>query len=200
MHVCNCIENEPSIWISPLVGQTQNWNAPFRSPSHNFQLQLRLLVVSSCCFFLLFLHCIMNHFVAMEQLPVDNFPSRPTLDIGRLRASFSSSSVTKTRHVITREELLRRKHFCIFLKILTDHLTKTDPSMRRQVKILVRECTRKNREGDLKYVNLTEALQVLLRLQVREKTWQHCETLTECFLASNGKSGGTIPTVIETVR
>ena len=92
---------------------------------------------------------------------------------------------------LTSEELRRRKHFCIFLKILSHHLTKTNPSMKQQVKDLVRLCTKKNREGDIKFENLMESVQQRLRQLVGIQSWKHYQTCTECYLLSQiGKGDG----------
>ena len=92
---------------------------------------------------------------------------------------------------LTCDELRRRKHFCIFLKILSHHLSKTNPSMKQQVKDLVRLCTKKNREGDIKFENLMESVQQRLRQLVGERPWKHCQIYTECYLLSQiGKEDG----------
>ena len=121
----------------------------------------------------------------MQPLRSEFLLTRACFHLDKLR---SSCPAVESGTIITRDELKRRKHFSIFLLILTNHLDKTDPVLRRKMKALVRTCTRKHREGDLLFTNLTEVLKVCLRGTVGEKTWKHCQAMTECFVNSVEKS------------
>jgi hypothetical protein len=135
----------------------------------------------------------------MTQLSIANYASRKAT-LNRLNTSIATC-VTNSRYGqdnVTHEQLLKRKNFCIFLKLLVDKLTKTDPSMRRQVKLLVRECTRKSREGDLKFLDLTEAIEVRVRYLVGEQTWRQATVQTKRFLIANEMKGaGPAPITIK---
>ena len=123
-----------------------------------------------------------HHHINMQLLPTELHATRTSIHLDRLRSSCCPAVESGT--IITSDELLRRKHFCIFLLILTNHLDKTDQLMRRKVKALVRACTRKHREGDHLFTNLTEVLKVVLQSLVGDKTWQHCQAKAECFINS----------------
>jgi hypothetical protein len=89
---------------------------------------------------------------------------------------------TKSAVVISREELIRRKHFCIFLAILSYDLKNNDPAMHQKVKKMTRYCTSRNRARDAKFRNLVDATQTRLRALVGEKQWQRSLLYTECYL------------------
>jgi hypothetical protein len=124
----------------------------------------------------------------MQQLSAEDFLNITSSQPNEARSS-SCPQVNNSYATITKDELMRRKHFCIFLLMLTNHLDKTDLRMRRKVKALVRACTRKHREGDQLFANVTEVLNILLRDLVGEKTWQHCLARTNGFLSSSAKPG-----------
>jgi len=86
---------------------------------------------------------------------------------------------------LSSEELHRRKNFCIFLKILSHTLSKTDPLMKQKVKELVRVCTKKNREGDVNFEKLMESVQYRLRHLLGERQWQQFQIYTDHVLASH---------------
>ena len=88
------------------------------------------------------------------------------------------------------QELQRRKHFCIFLKILSHNLSKTNPSMKQKVKELVRLCTKKNREGDAMFADLMECVQERLLQLVGQRQWRQCLVYTECYLLSRNLNEG----------
>mmetsp|Transcript_9282 Transcript_9282/g.15551 ORF Transcript_9282/g.15551 Transcript_9282/m.15551 type:complete len:159 (-) Transcript_9282:444-920(-) len=89
---------------------------------------------------------------------------------------------------VTREELQSRKRFCVFLKILSSYLERTDSEMHQRVKQLVRHCTRMNRERDIKYLDLTKALQVRLQSLIGEKLWCQCHAVADFHLLSRQTS------------
>jgi hypothetical protein len=99
----------------------------------------------------------------------------------------------------TCEELQRRKHFCIFLKILSHNLSKTNPSMKQKVKELVRLCTKKNREGDAMFEDLMECVQQRLLQLVGERQWKQCLMYTECYLLSQNIKEGSISKSVESL-
>lgn len=94
---------------------------------------------------------------------------------------------------ITTQDIQDRKEFAIFLKILVNHLSQTDTAMRLKAKQLVRYCTKKNRDGDVKYSDLVAALSLRLRFLVGEQNWRHCQLLKNCvILASTSKSTSSL--------
>ena len=122
----------------------------------------------------------------MQQFSAEDLLKIKTSELDEERSSCCPPA-TSSIVIITKDELVRRKHFCILLLMLTNHLDKTDVMMRRKVKALVRTCTRKHREGDPLYANMTEVLNILLRGLVGEKTWQLCQGMTFCFLNTIAK-------------
>lgn len=124
-----------------------------------------------------------DHSFTMTQLQIESMRLNQSLigleSIKVLPQSKPSSSVT-----ITTEELQNRKRFCVFLKILSSYLERTDKATHQQVKQLVRHCTRMNRERDIKYLDLTRALQVRLRALVGERLWSQCHAVADYHLVS----------------
>mmetsp|Transcript_10373 Transcript_10373/g.14639 ORF Transcript_10373/g.14639 Transcript_10373/m.14639 type:complete len:134 (-) Transcript_10373:56-457(-) len=101
---------------------------------------------------------------------------------------------------LTKAELLRRKRFYCFMKILSTYLERRDPTLRSQVKSIVNLCTRKNREGDLEYNDLIGTIRQRVRCRVGDRHWAQCEKYFLIFLEYNQKkmsSRAQLPIVIE---
>mmetsp|Transcript_30962 Transcript_30962/g.45915 ORF Transcript_30962/g.45915 Transcript_30962/m.45915 type:complete len:168 (-) Transcript_30962:55-558(-) len=127
-------------------------------------------------------------------------PSSTCFDLSSSSQHVMASSATSPiirAAPITRDELQRRKHFCIFLKILSHDLAKSNPLLHQKVKELVRYCTRKNRSKDPKFHNLLDSLMLRLRELVGEKQWQQCHLYTECYLLSTRKQATDSPASVK---
>ena len=86
---------------------------------------------------------------------------------------------------VSSEELQRRKRFCIFLKVLSNYLSRTDKDKCKAVQQLVRHCTKMNRKGDdEKFSDLTGALQTRLRKLIGELLWVQCNILVDHYIRS----------------
>ena len=69
-------------------------------------------------------------------------------------------------------QLSDRQSFLLFIKVLLKYLEKVpELNLRRQVKVIVAECVRRNRQGDQHFVPLPDAIELLVRKCVGEFHW-----------------------------
>lgn len=78
-------------------------------------------------------------------------------------------------------ESTRRKQLLIFIKIILKCLDH-DPTLRLEAKQIIKECTKKNRQKDPSYQNLSDAITRKLRIAVGERHWSRAETLLHHYL------------------
>mmetsp|Transcript_18994 Transcript_18994/g.41387 ORF Transcript_18994/g.41387 Transcript_18994/m.41387 type:complete len:257 (+) Transcript_18994:186-956(+) len=81
----------------------------------------------------------------------------------------------------------RRTRLLVFIKIILKCLDCEDPSIQFEAKQIIRECTRKNREGIPGYDPLADAITSQLRMTVGELHWNRAETLMSHYLKSRSK-------------
>eukprot|EP00541_Cyclophora_tenuis_P015608 CAMPEP_0116560146 /NCGR_PEP_ID=MMETSP0397-20121206/10811_1 /TAXON_ID=216820 /ORGANISM="Cyclophora tenuis, Strain ECT3854" /LENGTH=154 /DNA_ID=CAMNT_0004086037 /DNA_START=42 /DNA_END=506 /DNA_ORIENTATION=- len=127
----------------------------------------------------------------MTQLQVESMHLKESLttSLAAVKLPAPTKATTPASTIcVTREELQSRKRFCVFLKILSSYLERTDSEMHQRVKQLVRHCTRMNRERDIKYLDLTKALQVRLQSLIGEKLWCQCHAVADFHLLSRQTS------------
>ena len=78
-------------------------------------------------------------------------------------------------------ESTRRKQLLIFIKIILKCLDQ-DPTLRLEAKQIITECTKKNRQKEIGYDNLSDAITRKLRIAVGERHWSRAETLLHHYL------------------
>ena len=68
------------------------------------------------------------------------------------------------------------KYFALFIKIAFQYLDQIDnPSLLLRAKYIVAECTRRNRQGDVDYMPLQQAIQDRLQCALGKHHWAHVQ-------------------------
>lgn len=86
----------------------------------------------------------------------------------------------------------QRTRLLIFIKVILKYLDCEDPSLQFEAKQIIKECTRKNREGILGYDPLADAITSQLRLTVGEVHWNRAKSLTSHYLKTRPRNNLTI--------
>jgi hypothetical protein len=92
----------------------------------------------------------------------------------------------------------QREHFLIFIKILFKCLDQAnEPEVRNKAKKIVAECTRRNRQGDLDFSPLMEAVEKRLRGFVGEAKWRRALLLLRHYVNKRNSDNDTINSSLE---
>ena len=83
------------------------------------------------------------------------------------------------------ENLTQRIRFALFIKVLFKLLDKNQVTSRLkdQARSIVLTCTRRNREGDPEYVNLTGMIEISLRGLVGDTLWKMAIDYTSFYIS-----------------
>mmetsp|Transcript_17364 Transcript_17364/g.32946 ORF Transcript_17364/g.32946 Transcript_17364/m.32946 type:complete len:127 (-) Transcript_17364:59-439(-) len=77
-----------------------------------------------------------------------------------------------------------RQKFLLFIKIFFKYIEKTKmESIRRRAKVIIAECTYRNRHGDPEYMPLQDAIERRLRECVGEIHWSRARRCYEVYCA-----------------
>ena len=105
---------------------------------------------------------------AMAAVPTQPSPLATTM--------FSSPSMLLSDMSVPRMrffQLSDRQSFLLFVKVLLKYLEKVhEPHLRRQVKSIVAECVRRNRQGETNFTPLPDVIELLVRSCVGELHWK----------------------------
>lgn len=89
-------------------------------------------------------------------------------------------------------ESTKRKQLLIFIKIILKCLDHEDSTLHLEAKQIITECTKKNREKEPGYDNLSDAITQKLRIAVGERHWSRAETLLHHYLKTRPISNNIV--------
>ena len=99
----------------------------------------------------------------------------------------SEGSSTGKRKPIRGRHLNEREKFLLFIKILFRYLDRTDnPRLIQKAKLVVAECTRRNRMGDLNYTPLQSAVEARLRGTIGIEHWTRAKMYCDYYCQTKG--------------
>jgi len=128
-----------------------------------------------------------------ERLPLEMTPSSPRKPayVPPKRPSMYDNASQDRNCRGHSSKQARRTRLLVFIKIILKCLDYEDPSIQFEAKQIIRECTRKNREGIPGYDPLADAITSQLRMTVGELHWKRAETLMSHYLKSRSKENNS---------
>lgn len=118
------------------------------------------------------------------------------------RLSLAAGATTGSRAV--GRGLTERQQFLVFIKILLKYVERTNnPQLRRTIKAVVTDCTRRNRNGETAFMPLQAAVERRLRIVLGEVHWSRARMCFDSYVERQGihtVSVTDVPTNVTTIR
>lgn len=110
--------------------------------------------------------------------------------------STSASSAAVSNGMLSAEQKTskeRKEQFLMFTKVLMKYLEQKDPGMHARAKEVIRDCARKNKEGDPSYASLSASMQSHLKTLVGDLYWKKAQDYLRQYLATQYLKSGKTP-------
>eukprot|EP00934_Nitzschia_sp_Nitz4_P000034 Nitzschia sp. Nitz4//scaffold1_size375055//369358//369741//NITZ4_000346-RA/size375055-processed-gene-0.93-mRNA-1//1//CDS//3329541255//34//frame0 len=99
--------------------------------------------------------------------------SNPTIGCRAISQRFwTQLNVQQPLRICNDLPVLQKKRFVLFMKIFMDTVHAADEEAFQKARMIVADCTRRNRLGDPKYTPLMDAVQRRLRKELGETHWR----------------------------
>jgi hypothetical protein len=120
-------------------------------------------------------------------------PSSYSRGTGPPPSAAASSSVSNVMSVEQKTSKERKEQFLMFTKVLMKYLEQKDPAMHTRAKEVIRDCARKNKEGNPSYSSLSASMQSHLKNLVGDLYWKKAQDYLRQYLATQYLKSGKPP-------
>jgi Cobalamin biosynthesis protein CobN and related Mg-chelatases len=119
-----------------------------------------------------------------------SYASRGTRPPPSSLSAGTSSSVPSTLTPEQKTSKERKEQFLMFTKVLMKYLEQKDPAMHTRAKEVIRDCARKNKEGNPAYSSLSASMQSHLKNLVGDLYWKKAQDYLRQYLATQYLKSG----------
>jgi len=126
--------------------------------------------------------------IQQQPPPSQQHPFRPKASHPRSSPSMQQQSSQPSAS--PQEQKSRKERFLMFTRVLMKYLEQKDPTMHGRAKEVIRQCAKKNKEGDPNFASLSASMQSHLKKLVGETYWKKAqEYLRQYMMGQNQKQG-----------